>query len=46
MAVTVALIIGLSHVQICWKAEKVIYTFGIQSFLSFHFELWPKVRIN
>jgi hypothetical protein len=24
MAVTIALVIGLSHVQICWKAEKVV----------------------
>jgi hypothetical protein len=46
MVVTVVLVIGSSHVQIFWKANKVIYTIGIQNFLSFHFELWSKVRIT
>jgi hypothetical protein len=38
IAITVALVIGLKHAQICWEPEKVTYDIGFQSLLSFHFE--------
>jgi hypothetical protein len=46
MTVTVAMAIGLSHVQTCWKAKKDISTFGIRHFQSCHSELWSEVQID
>jgi hypothetical protein len=42
MAIVVALFIRARRANIRWKSEEDSYTFGIQSFLSFHFEFWSK----
>jgi hypothetical protein len=44
MAVTIALFIRVRHASIRRKPEKNVYKFGIQSFLSFHFEFRSKIR--
>jgi hypothetical protein len=44
MAIAAALFIGVRHANIRWKPEEDVYAFGIQSFCSFHFKSWSKIR--
>jgi hypothetical protein len=40
MAISIARFIGVRHANIYLKSEEDVYVFGIQSFLSFHFEFF------